>query len=74
MRFSRETTRFDQSLPYSEECKQGTHQGQEMRFSEKKSMKKHNKLFAESVPYNEAFKTLVPKVEAYVTEQRLEMW
>lgn len=74
MRFSRETTKFDQSLPYSEECKQDTHQGQEMRFSEKKSMKKHHKLFAESVPYNEAFKTLIPKVEAYVTEQPFEMW
>ena len=41
------------------------------RFVEKKSVKKRNKLFAETVPYSEALKALVPEVEAYVTEQRL---
>jgi Rnl2 family RNA ligase len=41
------------------------------RFAEKKSVKKRNKLFAESVPYSETLKALIPEVEAYVTEQRL---
>ena len=41
------------------------------RFSEKKSVKTRNKLFAEPVPYSEALKTLLPEAEAYVTENRL---
>ena len=41
------------------------------RFAEKKSVKKRNKLFSEPVPYSEALKTLIPELEAYVTEQRL---
>lgn len=41
------------------------------RFSEKKSVKKRNKLFAEPVPYSDALKALIPEVEAYINEQRL---
>lgn len=41
------------------------------RFSEKKSAKTRNKLFAEPVPYSEALKALLPEVEVYVTENRL---
>ena len=41
------------------------------RFSEKKSVKTRNKLFAEPVPYSEALKALLPEAEAYVTENRL---
>lgn len=41
------------------------------RFAEKKSVKKRNKLFAEPVPYSEALKSLLPEVEAYVSENRL---
>ncbi|MBR5037739.1 MAG: RNA ligase, Rnl2 family [Prevotella sp.] len=41
------------------------------RFSEKKSAKTRNKLFAEPVPYSEALKALIPEAEVYVTENRL---
>lgn len=41
------------------------------RFSEKKSVKTRNKLFAEPVPYSEALKALLPEAEVYVTENRL---
>ncbi|WP_300302272.1 RNA ligase family protein [uncultured Muribaculum sp.] len=41
------------------------------RFAEKKSVKKRNKLFAEPVPYSDALKALLPEVEAYVNENRL---
>ena len=41
------------------------------RFSEKKSAKTRNKLFAEPVPYSEALKTLIPEADVYVTENRL---
>lgn len=41
------------------------------RFSEKKSAKTRNKLFAEPVPYSEALKAMLPEVEVYVTENRL---
>jgi len=41
------------------------------RFAEKKSVKKRNKLFSEHVPYSDALKSLLPEVEAYVTEARL---
>ncbi len=41
------------------------------RFAEKKSVKKRNKLFSEPVPYSDALKALLPEVEAYVTEARL---
>ena len=41
------------------------------RFSEKKSAKTRNKLFAEPVPYSEALKALLLEVEVYVTENRL---
>ena len=42
------------------------------RFSEKKSIKTRNKLFAEPVPYSEALKTLLQEVDVYVTENRLD--
>ncbi len=41
------------------------------RFAEKKSVKKRNKVFSEPVPYSDALKALLPEVEAYVTENRL---
>lgn len=41
------------------------------RFAEKKSVKKRNKLFSEPVPYSDELKALIPEVEAYVTENRL---
>lgn len=41
------------------------------RFSEKKSIKTRNKLFAEPVPYSEALKALLQEAEVYVTENRL---
>lgn len=41
------------------------------RFAEKKSVKKRNKLFAEPVPYSDALQALLPEVEAYVNENRL---
>lgn len=41
------------------------------RFAEKKAVKKRNKLFAEPVPYSDALKVLLPEIEAYVSENRL---
>lgn len=41
------------------------------RFAEKKSVKTRSKLFAEPVPYSNSFKALLPELEAYVTESRL---
>ena len=41
------------------------------RFSEKKSAKTRNKLFAEPIPYSEALKDLITEAEVYVTENRL---
>ncbi len=41
------------------------------RFAEKKSVKKRNKLFSEPIPYSEALQALLPEVEAYMTENRL---
>lgn len=41
------------------------------RFAEKKSVKKRNKLFAEPTPYSESLQALLPEIEAYVTENRL---
>lgn len=41
------------------------------RFAEKKGVKKRNKLFAEPVPHSDALKSLLPEMEAYVTENRL---
>lgn len=41
------------------------------RFAEKKSVKVRNKLFSEPVPYSDALKSLIPDIEAYVTEARL---
>lgn len=41
------------------------------RFAEKKSVKQRNKVFTEPVPYSDALKALLPEVEAYVTENRL---
>lgn len=45
--------------------------GNDVKFAEKKSVKKRNKLFAEPVPYSEELKALVAEVVAYVTENRL---
>lgn len=41
------------------------------RFAEKKSVKTRNKLFSEPVPYSDNLKVLIPEVELYVTEPRL---
>lgn len=41
------------------------------RFAEKKSVKTRNKLFTESVPYCDSLKAMLPELEAYVTENRL---
>lgn len=41
------------------------------RFAEKKSVKVRNKLFTEPVPYSDSLKALLPELEAYVTENRL---
>lgn len=41
------------------------------RFAEKKSVKVRNKLFTEPVPYSDSLKVLLPELEAYVTENRL---
>lgn len=41
------------------------------RFAEKKSVKTRNKLFTESVPYSDSLKAMLPELEAYVTENRL---
>lgn len=41
------------------------------RFAEKKSVKTRNKLFTEPVPYSDSLKALLPELEAYVTENRL---
>lgn len=41
------------------------------RFAEKKGVKVRNKLFSEPVPYSDELKTLIPEVEAYITENRL---
>ncbi|MBP3288576.1 MAG: RNA ligase, Rnl2 family [Muribaculaceae bacterium] len=41
------------------------------RFAEKKSVKARNKLFTEPVPYSDSLKALLPELETYVTENRL---
>lgn len=41
------------------------------RFAEKKSVKTRNKLFTEPVPYSDSLKAMLPELEAYVTENRL---
>lgn len=41
------------------------------RFAEKKSIKARNKLFTEPVPYSDSLKALLPELETYVTENRL---
>ena len=41
------------------------------RFAEKKSVKKRNKLFTEPVPYSDSLKSLIPEIDAYITENRL---
>jgi Rnl2 family RNA ligase len=41
------------------------------RFAEKKSVKVRNKLFTEPVPYSDSLKALLPELESYVTENRL---
>ena len=41
------------------------------RFAEKKSVKNRNKLFPEPIPYSASLKALLPELEAYVTENRL---
>lgn len=41
------------------------------RFAEKKSVKTCNKLFTEPVPYSDSLKKLLPELETYVTENRL---
>lgn len=41
------------------------------RFAEKKSIKALNKLFTEPVPYSDSLKALLPELETYVTENRL---
>lgn len=41
------------------------------RFAEKKSIKKRNKLFPEPIPYSDSLKALLPELEAYITENRL---
>ncbi len=42
------------------------------RFAEKKSVKRRNKLFDEPVPYSPELMALLPEVEAYITENRLD--
>lgn len=41
------------------------------RFAEKKSVKTRNKLFTEPVLYSDSLKAMLPELEAYVTENRL---
>lgn len=41
------------------------------RFAEKKSVKTRNKFFTEAVPYSDSLKKLLPELETYVTENRL---
>lgn len=41
------------------------------RFAEKKNVKKRNKLFSEPVPHSDELNALLPELEAYVTENRL---
>ena len=41
------------------------------RFAEKESVKTRNKLFTEPVPYSDSLKAMLPELEAYVTENRL---
>ncbi len=41
------------------------------RFAEKKGVKKRNKVFSEPIPYSDSLKALLPEVEAYVTQNRL---
>lgn len=41
------------------------------RFAEKKSVKNCSKLFAEPIPYSDSLKALLPELESYVTENRL---
>jgi len=41
------------------------------RFAEKKSVKVRNKIFTEPIPYSDSLKALLPELEAYVTENRL---
>lgn len=41
------------------------------RFAEKKSIKVRNKIFTEPIPYSDSLKVLLPELEAYVTENRL---
>lgn len=40
-------------------------------FAEKKGVRARNKEFAEPVPYSDALRALIPELEAYVTENRL---
>lgn len=41
------------------------------RFAEKKSVKVRNKIFTEPIPYSNSLKALLPELELYVTENRL---
>lgn len=41
------------------------------RFAEKKSVKVRNKIFTEPIPYSDSLKAMLPELEAYVTENRL---